>query len=207
VSEINESTPGKVPDASSQKRALRIEAQNLRGQSIAPEELVRANAEIESRVLAHEAFRAARCVHCYLGMGSEVETRGIIQHALDAGKRVCIPLWQKGSAETRALRITSLRDENYAPGGFGLRVPRVQIDQPLGEIDLVLAPLLRFAPVAGGYARLGYGAGYYDRLIATVRRLNPVVRVIGLAFHLQRADALPLEPQDALLDEVITNAR
>jgi 5-formyltetrahydrofolate cyclo-ligase len=63
----------------------------------------------------------------------------------------------------------------------------------------VVVPGLAFTP--GGH-RLGYGGGYYDRLLC--RRSCPAV---GLAFESQVVPGLPLHPGDEALDAIATEKR
>ena len=51
--------------------------------------------------------------------------------------------------------------------------------------------------------RLGYGAGYYDMTIATLRAKKRVVAV-GLAFAAQEVDEVPTTSRDVRLDLVLT---
>ncbi len=68
--------------------------------------------------------------------------------------------------------------------------------------DIMIAPLL--ACDKRGY-RLGYGAGYYDKTINTLRQHKPHTLVIGLCFHKQLSSCtLPHEPHDQKLDIIIT---
>lgn len=69
------------------------------------------------------------------------------------------------------------------------------------DLDAVLLPLLAFDSIG---TRLGSGAGYYDRALA-FRRLAPAPPLlIGIAFEVQRFDALPRDPWDMPLDAVVT---
>ena len=64
----------------------------------------------------------------------------------------------------------------------------------------------QFPPLAAFDARgmrLGYGAGYYDGALRRLRALKPVLAV-GVAFAAQEVAAVPAEPHDEPLDEVIT---
>jgi 5-formyltetrahydrofolate cyclo-ligase len=64
----------------------------------------------------------------------------------------------------------------------------------------VLAPVLAFD---GRGARLGQGAGLFDRTLTRLRATgNPFV--LGLAYAGQRVDSLPTEPHDEPLDAVLT---
>ena len=70
----------------------------------------------------------------------------------------------------------------------------------------VIAPTLLFVAcvgyAAGGY-RLGYGGGFYDRTLEKLRALKKVTAV-GVAYHAQMADDVPVGPHDAPLDYVMT---
>jgi 5-formyltetrahydrofolate cyclo-ligase len=53
-----------------------------------------------------------------------------------------------------------------------------------------------------GY-RLGYGGGFYDRTLAELRKLKPVV-AIGVAYAAQEIDEVPVADYDEPLDWVLT---
>jgi 5-formyltetrahydrofolate cyclo-ligase len=185
-----------------QKQVLRKRMRVLRD-AITPEQRRAWSARICARVLASSAYQQARVIHCYLPIRSEVDPRSIVEHAFAHGKRVAIPLWQAHTDETHVCEIDTLSDDAFEVDAMGLRIPRRRVLLPPGEIDLVLVPLLAFAPSPGtpeeGYVRLGYGAGFYDRFL---RRTQ--ARRVGLAFALQQVDTLPQAETDTLLDDVIT---
>ena len=81
---------------------------------------------------------------------------------------------------------------------FGVPAPRA--DAPVHDPDLVIAPLLAFD--ASG-ARMGQGAGAYDRTIENLRGRRRVF-VLGLAYSGQEIDEIPAEPHDQRLDGVLT---
>lgn len=168
------------------------------------------------RAMRLPAYQAARTVHIFLSFQSEIDMTAIIEDALRAGKRVFVPVFAKDSDETPATEIASLDDSDFTFGKWGLRTPKTLRLVPLDQIDLVFVPMVSFSPlvlpplslggVGGGlvtkkFARIGYGAGFYDTFLA---RLQPHVPKIGLAFSLQRVDHIPIEPHDVLLDDVIT---
>ena len=84
-------------------------------------------------------------------------------------------------------------------GVWGIREPRPeQPVVPSEQIDFVLVPGVAFTPAC---ARLGYGGGFYDRLIAGFGQRPPLV---AAAFALQMRDKLPLSGQDQGIDLVVT---
>jgi 5-formyltetrahydrofolate cyclo-ligase len=73
-------------------------------------------------------------------------------------------------------------------------------DKPVLEPDVVLVPLLAFD--TQGF-RLGYGGGFYDRTLARLRAIKPVVAV-GIAYDELKVDAVPHRSYDERLDWVLT---
>ena len=83
-------------------------------------------------------------------------------------------------------------------GGFGLREPGAAAPEVLP--DILIVPLLAFD--RRGH-RIGYGAGYYDMTIASLRARKSIV-AIGVAFAAQEVAEIPATPRDARLDLVLT---
>jgi 5-formyltetrahydrofolate cyclo-ligase len=52
---------------------------------------------------------------------------------------------------------------------------------------------------------VGYGKGHFDRSIAALSELHPVL-AIGLAYSVQEIDAAPVEAHDRMLNIVVTEA-
>jgi 5-formyltetrahydrofolate cyclo-ligase len=146
------------------------------------------SAAICRRVVELPLYQAARVLHCYLPMRSEVDTRPLLAHAFEQGKRVVVPVVRPGVNELSHSWLSSLAAEELEPGIFGTLQPRTLRPAAPGDWDLVLMPLLAFDRDG---TRLGYGGGFYDRLLAAVP-----VPAVGLAFAAQEAECLPREPHD-----------
>jgi len=67
--------------------------------------------------------------------------------------------------------------------------------------DIILVPLVAFDK---NLNRLGYGAGYYDRLIQSLKKKKKII-TIGLAFDFQELFSIPVSKYDQKLDYIITN--
>jgi 5-formyltetrahydrofolate cyclo-ligase len=67
--------------------------------------------------------------------------------------------------------------------------------------DVLLIPLVAFDKDLN---RLGYGGGYYDRLITKLSKKKKVIK-IGLAFSIQQVDKVPINMHDQKLDYIVTN--
>lgn len=70
-----------------------------------------------------------------------------------------------------------------------------------GHIGVVLAPGLLFDRHGG---RLGWGKGYYDRLLG---ELEPQVPKVGVTLERWLEDRLPQEPHDIAMTHLITDRR
>jgi len=67
--------------------------------------------------------------------------------------------------------------------------------------DILLIPLVAFDK---NLNRLGYGSGYYDRLIKKISKKKKIIK-IGLALSIQKIDKVPINVYDQKLDYIITN--
>ena len=67
--------------------------------------------------------------------------------------------------------------------------------------DILLVPLVAFDK---NLNRLGYGGGYYDRLIEKLSKKKKIIK-IGLALSIQEIDKVPINVYDQKLDYIITN--
>ena len=67
--------------------------------------------------------------------------------------------------------------------------------------DIILVPLIAFDE---NLNRLGYGGGYYDRLIAKISKKKKIMK-IGLALSVQKINEVPINKYDKRLDYIVTN--
>mgnify|MGYP000930268096 CR=1 FL=1 len=67
--------------------------------------------------------------------------------------------------------------------------------------DILLIPLVAFDK---NLNRLGYGGGYYDRLIEKISKKKKIIK-IGLALSVQKIDKVPINLYDQKLDYIVTN--
>jgi 5-formyltetrahydrofolate cyclo-ligase len=162
------------------------------------EERARLSRRIAERLVALELFSRSRTVALYAAMGAEVDTSEVARSAAAAGKRVVFPRFER----QHALAFAECSPEALVPASHGTREPPPGAPAvPLAAIDLVLVPGVAFDLHC---RRLGRGRGHYD---ATLAALSPGTARVGLAFELQVLPAVPVEPHDAPLDAVVTEAR
>ncbi|SDK01529.1 5-formyltetrahydrofolate cyclo-ligase [Microbulbifer yueqingensis] len=186
---------------SESKAELRRTMRNARrGLSVYQQRLA-AHSAINSLRTAPE-FRTARRVGIYWPMDGELNLLGLARRFPD--KRFYLPLLPR---EPRPhLRFCHWRGGALTfRNRFGIPEPvRGDSRSPLG-LDLVLVPLVAFDPSG---ARLGMGAGFYDRTFAFKRHFPGAgPAMIGAAHQLQCVEHLPTDSWDIPLDAVVTDRR
>jgi 5-formyltetrahydrofolate cyclo-ligase len=134
----------------------------------------------------------------YWPFRSEIDPRPLMRALAQRGCRLALPVTPpRGSDAAMTFRQWSPGDA-LEPGGF--RVPEPLADAALLQPDIVLCPLLAFDRFG---ARLGYGQGHYDRALAGLRAVKPVI-VLGLGFASQEVERLPAEAHDIPLHGIVT---
>lgn len=187
-----------VPDA---KQALR---RSTVGRILALDPVRRAAEEsaLAAQLPTLPGFAAAAWVLLYASaFPEEVATGPFLRLALDQGKRLVCP---RVDRTERRLRLYEVRDlaADFRRGSLGIPEPRLSCPPVAPErVDWVLVPGLAFD--GRGY-RVGRGAGYYDRLLPTLR---PEVPRWALILDAQWADVVPVEPHDVPLDGVASASR
>jgi len=197
--EYNQQIMGENVSLTDAKKALR--AAVLAARDEMPSHARQQAAEaIAQRLGSLDAYREANSVLTYMSFGAELDTHAFFDRSLRDRKLVVLPRIDKASKSLKLHRVESHAD--LVDGVWGIREPRV--DAPLmaiADIDMVLMPGLAFDRAGN---RLGYGAGYYDRLLAPVARLKPL-RVVA-AFDCQVVDAVPAGPADQPFDMLVTES-
>ncbi len=156
---------------------------------------------ISSRVMGIPEVTVAQIILVYMHFRSEVQTSEIIRQMFVAHQIVTIPYTRSNTSQLVAVKVTNL-EHQVAPGYWGIPEPKSELVDSSscdpGTIDLVIIPGSVFDKSGG---RLGYGGGYYDRLLTN--EAPEAVRV-GIAFELQLVDRVPVEPHDQFMDFVVT---
>jgi len=191
----------KVTTLNDEKQRLRSEVLDRRNRLTTAQRVIR-SADILQKLFELEAVRAAAWIHFYVSSGSEVETTGMIAHALSRGKRVSVPKMEPAS---KRLVLSELKDpvRELSPGPKGIPEPRPEAFRPVevGTMDLFVVPGVAFDERGN---RLGQGAGYYDRVLAGVSGRIPIV---GLGFELQLVKEIPVGDHDIKVNWIATDKR
>lgn len=189
------------------KNEIRTYQRNQRN-TLTIQELTILGTEIRNRLFETKAYRSCKRLFTFVSFQSEVDTQEIIKQAIKTGREVYIPRVEAHGLEF--YRITGL--EGLLPSKFGVLEPqqleadRFDLDKAVGNradiINLMLLPGLAF-DIEGN--RIGYGAGYYDRYLASH---NPSgFHKIAVAYDFQVLEHIPAEPFDIKADVIITPTR
>jgi 5-formyltetrahydrofolate cyclo-ligase len=135
----------------------------------------------------------------YVAFDGEVETAAMIKRAHIEGKKVAVPTILKEKKMIVPTLISKL--EELETGPYGIKHPKHDPSQWLKveDLELVVVPGVAFDKKCH---RLGRGAGYYDRFLASLPKDVPAV---GLAFDFQIVDVLPHQDHDIPVSRVIHN--
>lgn len=136
----------------------------------------------------------ASAIGAYYPIGSEIRTQGIMQDALAAGRRVCLPRIEGDSLEYR--EVSGFAD--LERGRLGTMEPKESCP-PAPELDAVLVPAVCASP---SLHRLGYGRGFYDRYLAGAGAAR-----VAVCAESQMVREVPHEGHDARMDVVVTDER
>lgn len=143
-------------------------------------------------------------VAAYVSMGTEIETRPLLDFLLHQNCRVLVPRLGSGRDIGWSV-LSSLNQLQHTDTATGNGARPDEPDTPplnphaLAQADLIFAPALGVDP--RGY-RLGRGAGWYDRALA---ERKPGCPLIAICWPWEVLDFnLPAEPHDIPADAVLT---
>lgn len=169
--------------------------------ALSPEYRHAASQAIAAQIMRLPSFLRARTVLLFSPFGSEWAADLVLDEALRLEKTVVLPRVAKGEKRL-ALCAIGDKEKDTVPGVFGILEPCARcarVAPPM--IDWALVPGVAFSVLR---QRLGYGAGYYDRLLPQV--LSRVSLVAG-AFDVQIQPSLPITEYDVPVDMVVSESR
>jgi len=189
------------------KRRLRKDFIEKRD-SIHPEQKRLKEAAIEKTLFSLKEFQKAGSILLYMSFRSEVNTMNYLEDVVSLGKALILP---RVDSKHRTLRLFKIRDvSELSPGYMGILEPKIMKEREvsLNTVDLVIIPGTGF-DITG--SRIGYGGGYYDRLLSyeskQLARVEKHIMTIALAFEEQIGTKIPFEPHDIKVDMIVTEKR
>ena len=177
-----------MPEVRQDKTALRKQLLAARA-ALDPGDRRDAGRLIRDALLDLPALQMAGTVAAYYSVGTEPDTRGLVYALWKRGTYVLLPLLRPdGDLDWASYE----GPDSLVAGPRGLREPGEPPRGPgaVARADVVLAPALA-VDQAGN--RLGRGGGSYDRALA---RVGPLIPVIALLYDAELLCRVPAEPHD-----------
>lgn len=142
--------------------------------------------------------KSQKIISLFLPIRSEVNLQPLLVSLSHNGFRVCLPVVQ--DRETIIFR-EYIAGAELVDAGFGTLAP--DDSMTVLDPDIMLMPLSAFDRFGG---RIGYGGGYYDRVIAKLHKKQQFPELIGIAFDCQEVPSVPAESHDVPLSAVLTES-
>jgi 5-formyltetrahydrofolate cyclo-ligase len=190
---------GTVSDVSDvQLRKAELRARVLARRSALPaDRRTAAGKLIRDAVLDAPQVQMAGTIAAYYSIGTEPDTRGLVYALWKRGSYVLLPVLRPdGDLDWASYE----GPDSLVPGPRGLRQPGEPsrgVDA-VARADVVLVPALAVDPAG---RRLGRGGGSYDRALA---RIGPLVPLIALLYDDELVEHVPTAPHDILVRAAVT---
>jgi len=186
-------------DVAEEKRALRAELRSRR-RSLSDQQRESAASGVTEQLDALVAEYDAGTISCFLSTAAEPGTHAFVSSAAQRGIRVLLPI---SRADGQLDWAAAEDDVQISEGLFGLPEPVGDIlaRGAIDDVDLMIIPA---AAVDGEGTRLGWGRGYFDRTIGSLRSRPPVYAVV---FDSEILDSLPREMHDQPVTGAVTPTR
>jgi 5-formyltetrahydrofolate cyclo-ligase len=188
------------------KKSLRTSILYIRN-ALSLEERYQKSMLIAEKLFGLEEFHKSSSILFYVAARSEVQTEEMIKQAIKQGKRVFVPITD---TVNKRLLVSELHDfdTELAKGAYSIMEPKKIYQRlvPLSEVEMIIVPGVAF-DLQGD--RIGYGGGYYDRMLESFREAERGIKVclVGVCFECQLIDAVPVESHDLAVEMIITEER
>lgn len=160
----------------------------------------RASLSITDIIRKLPEWKNVRQALLYWPVRGEVDTRPLMADLWQRGIEVLLPRCREGQPGVMDLACVSC-ETDLRPGMFSIMEPYEAKCPAMREFepDVALIPGVAFA--ADGF-RLGFGGGYYDRLLSEPGLARTLT--IGLCYAFQQVDELPVEKWDQPVRAICT---
>jgi len=181
------------------KQSIRKNIIALREQ-LSPDTRAAHSAAITSRLMQLPQYQQADTVLGYMNFGAEFASEIWVQQVLADGKRLALPRVNRHTSQLDLYWVDDPENQ-LAAGLWGIREPVVERCERLNSLNEVEFALLPGVAFSRNGARLGYGGGFYDKLLA---RMTHKPALAAAAFALQIVERIPLEATDVKVEWIIT---
>jgi 5-formyltetrahydrofolate cyclo-ligase len=181
------------------KPGIRKQILTLREQ-LAPDKRAAYSAAISAHIIELEIYRRSGAILGYMNFGAEFTSELWIRQVLMDGKKLALPRVNHHTNQLDLYWVEDLENQ-LAAGLWGIREPIVERCERLNTLNEVEFALLPGVAFTRNGERLGYGGGFYDKLLGRMTH-QPVLA--AAAFALQIVEHIPQENTDMKVDWIIT---
>nr|WP_285890068.1 5-formyltetrahydrofolate cyclo-ligase [Halalkalibacter oceani] len=186
---------GKGESVVNQKNFIRAKTKEAL-EAMSDQDYIRDSRQIAEHLVNSSYWQASQLIALTISRHREVDTYQLINQAWKEKKRVAVPRTNVNEKSMRFYELSSFSqlEKRYSD----LMEPLPEACTPVAEeqLDLIIVPGLAFDQSG---ARLGFGGGFYDRLLARVG-----TKTVALAFSCQLYPRLLTEAHDQLVDHIVT---
>ena len=182
-----------------QKKELRQRIITVREQ-LSPDDRAAYSAAITERLLQLPDYQHANVVLGYMNFGAEFDSSAWVKQVLADGKRLVLPKVNRQTSQLDLYWVTDLPDQ-LAEGPWSISEPIIERCERLNTLNEVEFALLPGVAFTRSGARLGYGGGFYDKLLANIK---PHPTLVAAGFGLQVVEDMPQEATDVKVEWVVT---
>ncbi|MBF0671833.1 MAG: 5-formyltetrahydrofolate cyclo-ligase [Salinibacterium sp.] len=177
------------------KRAMRAELRERR-RIMTSSEVENATEQLTLHLTRLTERLGAKYVAAYLPNPDEPNIRPWLNWAHERGLRVLLPI----SRDDGLLDWVLGDGEHELEGRFGVPEAVGEVLGPIAinEVDLIIVPA---ASIDRSGMRMGWGRGYYDRMLGSMQQRPPVYAVV---FDNELVDEVPTDVHDKPVDGVVT---
>ena len=184
-----------VSSEASVKRALRAETRALR-QNMTSDQRALAQVGLTKNLQKLVTELNAQTIGCYLPTVDEPPTTEFLDWALADGRTILLPISREDGLLDWARYDGRVGGQDVA----GMPIPGDTVLNP-SAVDSVNVLLIPAARVDRTGARLGWGRGYFDRLIGSMAHRPPIFAVL---YDFDVVETVPREDHDQGVDGAVT---
>jgi 5-formyltetrahydrofolate cyclo-ligase len=195
-----------MPFVSDSKSAIRKHFLEIR-RAIPPEKAGQAAIDAAENFIKFININNAKTIGCYYALNGEMDAMQLPARLLlkENGDKIAFAL-PKITAQNSPLIFSKWQiGDRLVKNAIYQQVMEPESGSALVFPDIIIVPLVAFDESCN---RIGYGGGYYDRTIASLRESKIVPVTVGYAYECQKYEGiLPTDAHDMALDFVITERR
>jgi len=154
--------------------------------------------EVWSRLNSRIEIRSSAHLGLFFPFQGEVDISPHFQELWSEGKKLHFPRLNSEGARLEFVSVAAAGP--WIQGKWGIREPSPELpSEDLALLDVLILPGVAF-DLRGN--RLGFGKGFYDRLLKDYRG-----RTLALAYDFQVNEEIPTESHDRKIDVLVTESR